>query len=73
MSRTTKQQTSKSSKQIDASSESVREQIAKTLIADAETMLAKATDKNYESIAATARLCERLAHAILFDMTRARK
>jgi hypothetical protein len=73
MSKTTKQQTTKNAKTIDTSNESVREQIARELISDSEKMLSEATDKNYEQIAATARLCERLAHAILFDMTRALK
>jgi len=73
MSRTTKNETTKNAKNTNDSSESVREQIAKQLLDDSAKMIANATEKNAESVYATARLCERLAHAIAFDMTRALK
>jgi hypothetical protein len=53
--------------------ESLREELAETLHTFAADQISKATDKNYESIAATAKLCERLAHAIYHDMPRALK
>lgn len=70
MSKTTKQNTTTQNANND---ETLRESIAAELIDFANEQLAQATDKNYEQVAATAKLCERLAHAIYHDMTRALK
>ena len=76
MKKTTKQQTTKRNAKNSTHNESretVRERIAEELSTFAAKQLESATDKNYETVAATAKLCERLAHAIYHDMTRALK